>query len=47
MMSLSLGEETFSNLHVFAGQDWENETLTILMTGLDNEGRSIWGKRIK
>lgn len=47
MMSLSLGEETFSNLHVFAGQDWENETLTILMTGLDDEGRSIWGKRIK
>lgn len=35
------------NLHVFMGQDWENERKTILFTGLDANGFSIWGKRVK
>ena len=47
LMSLTLGEETFNNLHVFTGHDWENQTSTILLTGLDDEGRTVWGKRIK
>ena len=34
-------------LHVFAGQDWENEKKTLLFTGLNDRGYSIWGKRIK
>ena len=34
-------------LHVFAGQDWENEKKTLLFTGLNERGYSIWGKRIK
>ena len=46
-MSLTIGEETFRNLYIFAGHDWENQTRTILLTGLDDEGRSVWGKRIK
>jgi hypothetical protein len=25
---------------------WENETETILFTGLDAQGHSVWGKRI-
>ncbi|MDR0658194.1 MAG: hypothetical protein LBG18_04580, partial [Mediterranea sp.] len=32
---------------IFAGQDWENEKETILFTGLDRNGRSVWGKKIK
>jgi arabinan endo-1,5-alpha-L-arabinosidase len=46
-MTLTIGEETFRNLYIFAGHDWENQTRTILLTGLDDEGRSVWGKRIK
>ena len=34
-------------LQVFAGQDWENEKKTLLFTGLNDKGYSLWGKRIK
>ncbi|WP_437922074.1 arabinan endo-1,5-alpha-L-arabinosidase [Sphingobacterium sp. LRF_L2] len=34
-------------LKVFEGQDWENEQKTILFSGLDQQGFSFWGKRIK
>ncbi len=47
MLNLKSNEEEISNLIVFAGQDWENETETILFTGLDKQGCSVWGKRIK
>lgn len=47
LLNLNLGEESLSNLIIFAGHDWENETETILFTGLDNRGRSVWGKRVK
>lgn len=43
----TIGGETLKNLIVFAGHDWENETETVLFTGLDSRGRSVWGKRIK
>lgn len=33
-------------LKVFTGQDWENEKTTLLFTGLNDRGYSIWGKRI-
>lgn len=39
--------EKIENLIIFAGHDWENETETILFTGLDSRGCSVWGKRIK
>lgn len=46
-ISLSLGKDTIRNLYIFAGQDWENQKHTLLLTGLDDEGRSVWGKRTK
>lgn len=47
LLSLKLGEEDVNNLIIFAGHDWENETETVLFTGLDSRGRSVWGKRVK
>lgn len=47
IMQMLLDGEAIDELIVFAGQDWENEQETILFTGLDNNGRSVWGKRIK
>ncbi len=47
VLDLHFTKESIHNIIVFAGQDWENEKETILFTGLDNQGRSIWGKRIK
>ncbi len=46
-LSLVLDGEILKGLIVFAGHDWENETETVLFTGLDGRGRSVWGKRIK
>ena len=39
--------EEINNLIVLAGHDWENQTETILFTGLDKEGCAVWGKRVK
>lgn len=39
--------ETIEGLHLHMGQDWENEKVTILFTGLNAAGESIWGKRVK
>ena len=47
VLDLHFNDEVIENLIVFAGQDWENEKETILFTGLDTNGRSVWGKRIK
>ena len=46
-LKLTINSEDINELIIFAGQDWENETETILFTGLDGRGRSVWGKRIK
>lgn len=32
-------------LFVQAGRDWENKRSTIILTGLDNSGTAIWGKK--
>jgi arabinan endo-1,5-alpha-L-arabinosidase len=47
LLTLRLGDETVDQLIVFAGHDWENERETILFTGLDAGGCSVWGKRVK
>jgi arabinan endo-1,5-alpha-L-arabinosidase len=47
LLSLHLADETISQLIVFAGHDWENEQETVLFTGLDADGCSVWGKRVK
>jgi len=39
--------EVLKNMIVFVGHDWENETETFLFTGLDANGKSVWGKKIK
>lgn len=39
--------DSVQSLHLFWGQDWENQTQTILFTGINSKGYSIWGKRIK
>ena len=46
-LTLTIGEENIRNLYLFFGQDWENQTQTLLFTGLDDKGRSVWGKRTK
>lgn len=46
-LSLVLEQEDINELLIFAGHDWENEMETILFTGLDSRGRSVWGKRVK
>lgn len=47
ILKMTIDGEDMNELIIFAGQDWENEKETILFTGLDNRGRSVWGKRIK
>ena len=46
-LMVKFGKEEINKLIIFTGHDWENETETILFTGLDSQGRSVWGKRIK
>lgn len=47
ILNMTLNEYAVSNLIIFAGHDWENQTETVLFTGLDKRGRSVWGKRVK
>ena len=47
LMSLTIDGETITDLIVFAGHDWELAHDTVLFTGLDSRGRSVWGKRVK
>lgn len=46
-LCLTVGGEKISGLVVHAGHDWEREADTVLFTGLDFTGRSVWGKRVK
>lgn len=36
-----------SGVKIFVGHDWENQKTTLLFTGIDNQGFTIWGKKIK
>lgn len=45
-LSLSFDNKFIDNLQLFWGHDWENETGTLIFTGLDQNGRSLWGKQI-
>lgn len=47
LLHMNLNGENIQNLIIHKGQDWENERKTIIFTGLDQKGRSVWGKRIK
>lgn len=46
-LRLRLKSESVDNLIVFCGHDWENGKETLLFTGLDKNGCSVWGKKIK
>ena len=46
-LNIKSDNEEISHLIVMAGQDWENETETILFTGLDKAGYTVWGKKVK
>lgn len=39
--------DSIKKLKVFWGQDWENEKRTLLFTGLNDSGYTVWGKRVK
>lgn len=45
-LTLQLGDETVTGLIPHLGQDWENARRTVLFTGLEPQGFSLWGKRI-
>ncbi len=47
MLTLVIDGERISHLMVHSGHDWEREQDTVLFTGLDSQGRSVWGKRVK
>ncbi len=46
-LTVQLGEEVIEGLIPHIGQDWENEKTTLLFTGLEKHGFSVWGKRVK
>lgn len=46
-LTLRLGEEEIDGLIPHLGQDWENQRKTLLFTGLEKHGFSVWGKRVK
>lgn len=45
-LKIRLENEILDNLLIFAGHDWENQKETVLFTGLDKNGCSVWGKRV-
>lgn len=47
LLSLASDDEEITGLIVHQGHDWELEQRTILATGLDSRGRSVWAKRVK
>ncbi len=44
---MTLNGEKINNLIIFAGHDWERRARHSAFTGLDDQGRSVWGKRTK
>lgn len=46
-LTLTWGNGYTDKLHVERGRDWENKvTSTILLSGLNNAGTAVWGKKI-
>ena len=46
-LTLQIGDEELQGLIPHMGQDWENQKKTILLTGIEKHGFSVWGKRVK
>ena len=47
LLNVTINGEIITDLILHAGHDWERETDTILFTGLDSNGRSVWGKKLR
>ncbi|NDV77568.1 arabinan endo-1,5-alpha-L-arabinosidase [Dysgonomonas sp. 511] len=47
LLTIATSDTASYTVRLFMGQDWENQTQTILFTGLNTEGHSVWGKKIK
>ena len=47
LLNIISDKEAINNLIVFTGHDWENEKNTLLLTGLDENGYSVWGKKVQ
>ncbi len=47
LLCLNFDTLNINNIITFAGQDWERSQETVLFTGLDPQGRTIWGKKIQ
>ena len=47
LLTLTLGDKTVTDLIIHAGHDWERQADTVLFTGLDADGNTVWGKRVK
>lgn len=47
ILDLVIEGEEISGLRLFIGHDWENHTNTVLFTGIDRKGQSVWGKKIQ
>ena len=43
--TLKLDHETIDGVIVSIGHDWENQKTTLVFTGIDGKGRSVWGKK--
>ncbi|MBQ5453316.1 MAG: arabinan endo-1,5-alpha-L-arabinosidase, partial [Bacteroidales bacterium] len=44
---LTLDGGEIREIKIFVGHDWENQKTTLLFTGINKDGFSIWGKKIK
>jgi beta-xylosidase len=45
LLTLSFPDQPSFSCRVFQEWDWENEKLTIAYTGMNSEGRCVWGKK--
>lgn len=46
-VTLRIGDEQLTGLILHHGHDWERQIDTMLLTGLDSNGNTVWAKRIK
>jgi arabinan endo-1,5-alpha-L-arabinosidase len=44
-LTLKLDHETLDDVIVSVGHDWENQKTTLVFTGIDGKGCSVWGKK--
>lgn len=45
--TLVINNSEVKGVKAAVGHDWENKKTTIIITGIDNQGFAVWGKKIK